>query len=113
MGYNQVYYRITSKIERFEENSKSPAIYALVGSFFYVMVGLCVKKLDGIPPTQILYFRCIFSMIINSAVIKVGKHEVYPKDKGMFKLLIMRSIFGGLAHICYYQAISMLNLSDA
>ncbi|KAL4498508.1 hypothetical protein ABPG72_019626 [Tetrahymena utriculariae] len=113
MGLSDLYQTVTDKIDKFEEYQKSPSVYALVGCFFYVMVGFCVKTLNGISATQILYFRCIISMVLNTFIIKIGKHDIYPQNKEIFKLLMMRCIFGGIAHVCYYQGIKLLNLGDA
>jgi drug/metabolite transporter (DMT)-like permease len=97
----------------FEKNNRAPSIYTIMSSTFYVAVGLAIKKIKGIPASEILFFRSVICYIANYALIRLNKVPIYaPTDKLHF-MVMFRCLFGTIAHFCYYQAISMMNLSDA
>lgn len=69
--------------------------------------------LKDFSPSQILYFRSTISLLINSLVMKLGDYSPYAKTKEVHKLLLMRCVFGGIGHYCFYKAMHYLTVSDA
>lgn len=74
---------------------------------------MAIKKLKSVPATEILFFRSVICYISNYFLIKINNVSVYTPTKKLHFMVMFRCFFGTLAHFCYYQAISMMNLSDA
>ncbi|KAL4449994.1 hypothetical protein ABPG74_015113 [Tetrahymena malaccensis] len=108
-----LYKFITGQMEAFEKNKRAPSIYTIFSSIFYVSVGMAIKKLRDVPPCEILFFRSIICFFANLALLKVSNTPTYATTNKLHFMIMFRILFGTLAHFCYYQAISMMNLSDA
>jgi len=97
-----IFNKITNGMNVFEKNKAAPSIYTLCSSTFYVAVGLAIKKIKGIPASEILFFRSVICYIANYFLIKLNKVPIYtPTDKLHF-MVMFRCFFGTIAHFCYY-----------
>lgn len=74
---------------------------------------MAIKKLKDIPPCEILFFRSVICFLANFALLNVSNTPTYATTKKLHFMIMFRVLFGTLAHFSYYQAISMMNLSDA
>ena len=83
--------------------------YLILGSFFFSLMTVCVKKVDSsINIIELVYFRSIFSLVITSLILKKRGINSWGFNK---KLLILRGLLGTLALICIFYSIRNMPLS--
>ena len=83
----------------------------VLGSFFFSLMTICVKKIDNnIPIYELVLFRSIFSLSVTSAIITKRKINPWGDNK---KLLVIRGLLGTLALLCIFFSIRNMPLSIA
>ncbi len=84
--------------------------YMLLTAFFFSLMSLTVKLAGRTLPTgEIVFARCLFSLIVTWGMLRRVRVSVWGRRKG---LLLLRGLtgFGGL--MCFFYAISRLPLAD-
>lgn len=91
--------------------NKSKGILLIsLSAFFFSLMAVAVKATPNIPVVEKIFFRNIIGLIpilINSYNTK---SSLKPNNT---KLILLRSTFGLLGIFAYYNALSLLSLSDA
>jgi drug/metabolite transporter (DMT)-like permease len=84
----------------------------LFSSLLFALMAFCVKILsESVPPAEILFFRALFSLVvIGAALVFVYKGRIRIHNINM---LVVRGLFGGVAVLLYFTAISRIPLSSA
>jgi drug/metabolite transporter (DMT)-like permease len=84
----------------------------LIASFLFALMALFVKLLSpGIPPAEILFIRALISILVIVAVLaSVYRRKARVRNMNM---LVVRGLFGGLAVLMFFTAISRIPLSSA
>ncbi len=96
-------------IENYLDKNISNNLYLILGSFFFSLMTVCVKKIDSsINIFELVFFRSIFSLLITSLIIRKRGIDAWGFNK---KLLILRGLLGTLALVCIFYAIRNMPLS--
>ncbi|KAJ8264364.1 hypothetical protein GJAV_G00148290 [Gymnothorax javanicus] len=101
-----------------KEPVKKPAcaglgfLYAVLSSLFFSIVGLLVKKIDGIHAVEISAIRCFFQMVfVLPAMIYYQTGFLGPRGQRIF--LFLRGLLGSNAMVLLYYALQQMPLADA
>lgn len=82
----------------------------LISSFCFSLMQLCVKKLTHLPPTELVLFRSIVSLILCLAYFKSKKIYAFGNNK---KFLILRGLFGVTALSLFFYTLQNLPMATA
>ena len=89
------------------------------GIMFIVLSALCfafmnvfVRMAGDLPAVQKSFFRNLVAFIIALAMM-VRHKETFQVEKGNWKFMLLRAIFGTLGILCNFYAVDHLVLSDA
>ena len=89
------------------------------GIMFIVLSALCfafmnmfVRMAGDLPAVQKSFFRNLVAFIIALAMM-VRQKETFQVEKGNWKFMFLRAIFGTLGILCNFYAVDHLVLSDA
>lgn len=89
----------------------SPLLVLAVSAFLYsVNVTLFKMVADSIPVLEVAFFRSLVSLIVSTGARAIGRQR--PMLGSHYSLLGLRALWGGLAMICFYAALTMLPLAD-
>jgi drug/metabolite transporter (DMT)-like permease len=69
-------------------------VYMLLASFFFALMALCVKLLQGIPVLEVIFFRAVISALLCLWGIRRAGVAAFGNNR---KLLVFRGIAGVLA----------------
>lgn len=92
------------------QNQTLGVYHMAVASVFFFIMSILVKFCDGIPISQIVFFRGIVAMAICLVQLKVLKVNPWGTHK---KLLIARGFFGTCALIMFFSTLHMIPLATA
>lgn len=81
-----------------------------IGIFFFSLMNVGVKMLEGIPLFQIVFFRSLFAGAIAFATLKALKINPWGNNK---KLLLLRGLFGFTALSLFFLTVKHLPLASA
>lgn len=82
----------------------------LVASFAFGLMNICVKKLQGIPVAETVFFRAVVQIILGYVtILQVG---VSPLGKNKL-LLLQRGFYGSMGLICYFYTLQKMPLGNA
>lgn len=82
----------------------------VVASFFFAVMNLLVKFIPNIPAYQIVFIRCIITLVISWTYLVKHKIPVFGRNK---KYLILRGLFGVAALSMYFTSLQNLPLASA
>ncbi len=83
----------------------------VVASFLFALMAFLVKLLSfSLSAAEILFVRAIFSMVIIWLIVSFVYKRIKVRNINM---LVVRGVFGGLAVLFYFIAISRIPLSSA
>lgn len=84
-------------------------LMAIGAAFFYAMVAVSIKWIDGIPPMEKFFFRSIFGLVfIIAFMLKSGASFKYVNQT----MLILRGLTGLAGGLTYYLAVSKAPLAE-
>ncbi|KAL4472404.1 hypothetical protein ABPG74_018353 [Tetrahymena malaccensis] len=96
-----------------ESPKKTAVTYMLVAqilfSIMYTMIGFLREEYTTL---QILYFRILYSFILNTNFCKGKNLEIYVSNGKALKLLILRGALGASSMILMFASFEYMNLSD-
>ncbi|MBK8492991.1 MAG: DMT family transporter [Saprospirales bacterium] len=84
--------------------------YMLLAVTSFSVMNLCVKMLPGIPPMEMVFFRCLVSFLICAYILTRAKHSWLGNR---YLLLIARGASGTLALYFFFVALQNLPLATA
>ena len=89
----------------------SPAVRnMLAATFFFALMNVCIKKMSHIPPMEIVFFRCVISMLFCYAIIFNKKLDWRGSNSSM---LLARGVAGTVAIYTYFITIQKISLGTA
>lgn len=84
--------------------------HMLVAGLFFSMMNLGVKFLNHIPAIEVVFFRCIISVIISYVMIKKAKISLLGNNK---PILFLRGFFGVIALSLFFTTLQEMPLASA
>lgn len=83
----------------------------LLSSLAFSLMTVCVKQLNGrLPVAQIVLIRALISIGLTLVGLKFAAVSPWGRQR---RLLIARGLFGSVALLCFFEAISRLPLASA
>jgi len=82
----------------------------LSSTLAFAMMQICVKYLTHIPPSQLILFRSLISLILSIVVLKHLNIRLFGNNK---KVLLMRGLFGTTALLLFFYTIQNIPLASA
>ncbi len=82
----------------------------LLSTFYFAIMNVLIKRISHFPPMEIVFFRCLVSMVICFAILMQRKVSWIGNNRG---LLLARGFFGTLALFTYFITIKVLPLGTA
>ncbi|CAD8106104.1 unnamed protein product [Paramecium primaurelia] len=86
-----------------------PIIYSLLSSFFFALTALTIKLVPNVPPTQVLYVRSLFTIMMLKWIAK-DKIDSYPQKQ--INKLQWRGLCGGLGTVGWFWAVRLIQSSE-
>ena len=87
-------------------------LYIVISAFCFALMNMFVRMSGDLPTIQKSFFRNCVAAIFAS-IILIKNRVPFHWQKGNFKYLILRSVFGTLGILCNFYAVDHLVLSDA
>lgn len=84
--------------------------YMLVATFLFSCMNALVKLVPHIPAVEVVFFRCVVSLVMSYVVLKSQKVSVWGNNK---PLLIARGISGAIALVLYFSMLQQIPLASA
>lgn len=81
-----------------------------VATFFFSLMGLCVKLLQEMPVYEVVFFRAWVALLLSYVMIRRGGLNPWGKNR---KLLVLRGLFGTGALIGFFTALHHLTMATA
>jgi drug/metabolite transporter (DMT)-like permease len=85
-------------------------LHMLAATFFFAIMNVCIKKISYIPPMEIVFFRCLISMVCCYAIIWQKGLDWKGSNR---ILLIARGLAGTTAVYTYFVTIQHMPLAAA
>ena len=82
----------------------------LLATFLFSCMNALVKFVPHIPAVEIVFFRCLVSLVMSYAVLKSQRVYVWGSNH---KLLIARGLTGAVALVLYFVLIQQIPLATA
>lgn len=82
----------------------------LIATVFFSLMNFCVKLLGHIPAYELVFFRCIISLVLTLSYLVYHKIPVFGNNK---KFLILRGVFGICALTAYFTTLQHIPLASA
>lgn len=84
--------------------------YMLLATFLFACMNALVKLVPHIPAVEVVFFRCIISLVMSYAALKSQRVPVLGHNK---PLLIARGLAGTLALVLYFIMLQQIPLATA
>ena len=84
-------------------------LMAIGAAFFYAMIAVSIKWIDGIPPLEKFFFRSVFGLVF--ICIFMARYRVSFKYVNQ-AMLILRGLTGLAGGLTYYLAVSKAPLAE-
>lgn len=84
--------------------------HMLVAGIFFSMMNLGVKYLSNIPAIEVVFFRCIISVVISVAMLRKAKISLLGNNK---PILFLRGFFGVIALSLFFTTLQEMPLASA
>jgi drug/metabolite transporter (DMT)-like permease len=85
-------------------------LHMLAATFFFALMNVCIKKLSHIPPMEMVFFRCLVSLIFCFTIIFYDKLDW--KGSNRFRL-IARGVAGTTAVYTFFVTLQHMPLAPA
>ena len=82
----------------------------IISSFAFSLMHLCVKALPHIPVFELVFFRCIVSLVLSFIALKKKSISVLGNNR---KILLARGIFGVTALTLFFITLQNIPLAGA
>ncbi len=82
----------------------------MVASVFFALMNLLVKYVPHIPAYELVFFRCLITLVITLTYLLRHKIPIFGVNK---KFLILRGIFGIASLTMYFTSLQHLPLANA
>lgn len=82
----------------------------LASTFFFALMNVCIKKVSHIPAMEIVFFRCLVSLLICLFILQ---QKNIPWQGSNRKLLLARGIFGTIALYTFFITLGNMPLGTA
>jgi len=84
--------------------------HMLVAGVFFSLMNVGVKYLDNIPAIEIVFFRCLVTLVISYFMIKRLKISFFGNNK---PILFLRGFFGVVALFLYFYSLQKMPFASA
>lgn len=103
----------TSNEQPSTSNIFSPAVRQMLAAVtFFATMSLCVKALPHIPAMEVVFFRCLISLVLSYFWLKKRGLSVWGKPENRFKLW-GRGISGTIALFLFFLTMQHIPLATA
>lgn len=82
----------------------------LLATFLFSCMNVLVKFVPHIPAVEIVFFRCLVSLVMSYVVLKAQRVYIWGNNR---KLLIARGLTGSVALILYFVLLQQIPLATA
>lgn len=82
----------------------------LISSFAFSLMQLCVKALEHLPVTELVFFRSLVSLVLSFVILKRAKVNPLGNSK---MYLILRGVFGVTALSLFFYTLQNLPIATA
>lgn len=82
----------------------------LASTFFFALMNLCVKNLQGIPTHEMVFFRALGVLLLSGAMLWHLKIPPWGNHK---RYLLLRGFYGTLGLSCYFWTLKQMPLASA
>ena len=82
----------------------------MIASVFFALMNLLVKFVPHIPSYEIVFFRCVITLVISLSYLRKHGIPIFGTNK---KYLILRGVFGISALTMYFTSLQNLPLANA
>ncbi|MGE3725303.1 MAG: DMT family transporter [Candidatus Sericytochromatia bacterium] len=82
----------------------------LASTFFFALMNLCVKKLQGIPTHELVFFRALGVLLLSGGMLWYLRIPAWGNHK---RYLILRGFYGSLGLSCYFWTLKQMPLASA
>lgn len=105
---------VQNQIKNLEAYSSrwAPVYYILISTFMLSINTMLSKFLMEVPVPQIVYFRALVMLIMNSGVILSFKIKTYNYSSSVTLKLLLRSFFGAVGGLCFYASFKYITISE-
>lgn len=92
-------------------------VHMLIATVFFTLMNVLVKFLPHIPSYEIVFFRCVISLVITVGLLKryhiplFGNNKTYLILRGVFGIIALSMFFTTLQHIPLASAVTIQYLS--
>ncbi|CAK62963.1 unnamed protein product (macronuclear) [Paramecium tetraurelia] len=86
-----------------------PIVYSLLSSCFFALTALTIKLVPNVAPTQVLYVRSLFTIMMLKWIAK-DKIDSYPQKQ--INKLQWRGLCGGLGTVAWFCAVRLIQSSE-
>ena len=87
-------------------------MFIVLSALCFAFMNMFVRMAGDLPAVQKSFFRNLVAFIIALAMM-VRQKETFQVEKGNWKFMFLRAIFGTLGILCNFYAVDHLVLSDA
>lgn len=82
----------------------------LLATLFFQFMNMCVKFVPHIPAHEIIFFRCIVSLLFSYIHLSILKIPLWGNQKG---ILILRGLFGLISLTAFFVTLQRMPLATA
>ncbi len=82
----------------------------LLATFLFSCMNVLVKFVPHVPAVEIVFFRCVISLMMSYAVLKSQKIYLWGNNR---RLLIARGLSGAIALVLYFVLLQQIPLATA
>lgn len=82
----------------------------ITASIFFSLMNLLVKFVPHIPALELVFFRCLISLIITLYLLRKAKVSIFGNNK---KVLILRGVFGITALTMFFITLQNMPMASA
>jgi drug/metabolite transporter (DMT)-like permease len=86
------------------------AQYLILATFCYALMNVCIKFVFHIPVMEIVFARCLISLIASYVHLKIIKQPVWGNNK---QALILRGVFGMVSMSAFFFTLQHIPLASA
>lgn len=85
-------------------------VHMLIATVFFSLMNFLVKLVGHIPPYEVVFFRCLVSLVLSLSYLLHQGIPIWGKQK---KYLILRGVFGISALTMYFTTLQNIPLASA
>ncbi len=82
----------------------------LLATFLFSCMNVLVKYVPHIPAVEVVFFRCVVSLVMSYVALKVQRVRVWGNNR---RLLIARGLSGAMALVLYFVLLQQIPLATA